>query len=178
MYKVKSIIEGAAPILFNKIGDMKGGMGKPTPEQEAAAAKLRVYRNNDGLFLPAVNLKRSLRFGASRGGLKIGRAGLEPSIRAAVFVEPNELPFGVDEPDFMLPSYVRIPPGRRGALVYKVRPGLNTGWTVAPVFQVLDDHIEPEKLRLALETAGLYIGLCDWRPEYGRFIVTEWEVEK
>lgn len=59
-----------------------------------------------------------------------------------------------------------------------MRPGLNSGWRVNPVFNVFDDRIEEDKLKIALESAGLLIGVCDWRPEYGRFIVKKWEVEK
>lgn len=178
MYKIFSTIEGIAPILFNRIVTLKGGRGKPTREQEEQAAKERVYRNTNGLYLPAVNLKRALRLGAVRATLKIGRASFEPFVRATVFIEPSELEFGKNEPDFFLPAYVRIPPGTRGALVYKVRPGLNAGWQVAPVFHVFDDRMEEEKLRIALETAGMLVGLCDWRPEYGRFVIKKWEVQK
>ncbi len=170
MYKVDSTIEGAAPILFDRFLGM--GLVKPTPEQEEEAAKQRVFRNSNGLYLPAVNLKRALRQGATRAGLKsTGRMGLEPYISAAVFIEPRELEFGKDEPDFMFGTWVRIPPGKKGALVWKVRPGLNPGWRVDSCLHVLDDRIASEKLRIALETAGLFIGVCDWRPEYGRFIV-------
>lgn len=176
MYKVDSTIEGAAPILFNRFLGM--GLVKPTLEQEEEAAKQRVYRNSNGLYLPANNLKRALRSGASRAGVKIGRMSLDPYISAAVFIEPRELEFGKDEPDFMFGAWVRIPPGKKGALVWKVRPGLNSGWQLNPLLHVLDDRIASEKLRIALETAGLFIGVCDWRPEYGRFIVKKWEVKK
>lgn len=176
MFKIKCTIEGVAPIRFNRITSLAGGMGKPTEEQEREEAKKRVYRNDDGLYLPAANLKRAVRQGALRAGLKMGRTSLEPYVNAAVFVEPSELAFGKDEPDFMFPAYVRIPPGKRGALVYKIRPGLNPGWQLHPLFTVIDDHITEDKLKAAVETTGLFIGLADGRPEYGRFIITDWEV--
>lgn len=179
MYQIDGTIEGVPPgILFNRIVSLKTGGTKPTPQQEEEAAKERVYRNDNGLYLPAYSLKRALRQGTSFDGLKLGRRYLEPYIRAAVFIEPSQLEFGKSEPDFMLPAYVRIPPGRRGALVYKVRPGLNGGWTLNFTFHILDDHIEDEKLRRALETTGLFIGVCDSRPEYGRFTIKEWRIRK
>jgi len=178
MYKIKSDIEGIAPVLFNRVVTLKGGRGKPTPEQEEEAAKERVYRNSNGLYLPAANLKRALRFGSIRATLKMGRASFEPYVRATVFIEPSELEFGKEEPDFFLHSYVRIPPGTRGALIYKVRPGLNAGWKVSLIFNVFDDRMEEDKLKIALESAGLLIGVCDWRPEYGRFVIKKWEVKK
>lgn len=178
MYKIEDIIEGVSPMLFNRVITLKGGTGRPTEEQEYEEAKKRVYRNDNGLYLPAQNLKRALRFGSTMAGLKMGRRGFEPYISAAVFIEPSELEFGKTEPDFFFPSYVRIPPGKKGALVFKVRPGLNPGWQLNSLLTVLDDHVEPDKIRIALETAGLFVGLCDWRPEYGRFIIKKWEVRK
>lgn len=178
MYQIATTIEGVSPIRFNRIVTLKSGLGKPTEDEEYETAKQRVYRNSNGLYLPSDNLKRSMRQGAFRAGLKVGRTGFEPYLRAAVFIEPSDLEFGKNEPDFMFPTYVRIPPGRRGALVFKVRPCLNPGWQLSPLLHVLDDHIEPEKLRIALETAGLFIGVCDGRPECGRFIVKKWEVKK
>lgn len=178
MYKVEIVLEGVAPIRFNRVVTLKGGGVRPTEEQEYEAAKERVYRNSSGLYLPALNLKRALRSGSGMAGLKMGRRSLEPYINAAVFIEPAELVFGKEVPDFFFPSYVRIPPGKKGALVFKVRPCLNLGWHLTPLLTVLDDHIDADNLRTALETTGLYVGLCDGRPEYGRFIVTKWEVKK
>jgi hypothetical protein len=175
VYKVQCTLEGISPIRFNRITTMETGMGKPTQSQEEEHAKLRVYRNASGLFLPALNLKRAIRQGALRAGLKMGRSGFEPYVNAAVFIEPLELEFGKEEPDFLYPAWVRIPPGKRGALVYKVRPGLNIGWQLSPVFTVLDDHIDNDKLKAAVETTGLFIGICDGRPEFGRFIIKVWD---
>lgn len=183
MYQVDTTIEGVSPIRFNRVITVKSKPRPPTEEEEYEIAKQRVYRNSNGLYLPALNLKRALRFGSNMVNLKMGVPGmltkrLEPFINAAVFIEPTELEFGKDEPDFMFPAYVRIPPGKRGALIFKVRPGLNSGWQLDPLLHVLDNHIEPDKLRMAMETTGFFIGLCDGRPEYGRFIVKKWEVRK
>ena len=38
----------------------------------------------------------------------------------------------------------------------------------------MEDAIPPEQVMEALEFAGVYCGLLDYRPEYGRFGV-EWE---
>ena len=53
----------------------------------------------------------------------------------------------------------------------KVRPSIPTGWEA--VFAIEFDESElPEKdLKEALVTSGTFIGLCDWRPTFGRFTV-------
>lgn len=178
MYGVEVDLEGVAPIMFNRIVSLKTGGRKPTEEQEYEAAKERAYRNGAGLYLPARNLKRAFRIGASMAGLKMGRRSIEPYINAAVFIEPAEITFNKENPDFFHPDWVRIPPGKKGALVFKVRPCLNLGWKISPRLTVMDDHIDADNLRIGMENAGLYVGLCDNRPEYGRFIVTKWEVIK
>lgn len=174
MYKVETLLEGVAPLRFNRFFVTE--IRVPTEAQEYATAKLRVHRNSNGIYVPALALKRALRFGASMANLKMGRRSLEPYINAAVFIEPVELELGKDEPDYYYPAYVRIPPGKRGALVFKVRPVINLGWELSPSFTILDDHLLPNLLRAALETTGLYVGLLDGRPEFGRFIVKEWSV--
>lgn len=57
----------------------------------------------------------------------------------------------------------------------RVRPRFEN-WTTAGSVTVFDDTITPEVLKLILEMAGAYCGLCDWRPSspsrpgpFGRF---------
>lgn len=176
MYKVESTLEGIAPLRFNRF--FLTNIRKPTPEQEYELARQRLYRNSNGIYVPSLALKRALRFGSTMGNLKMGRRALEPYINAAVFIEPPELELGKKEPDYFFEAYVRIPPGKKGALVFKVRPCMNVGWQLSPMFTVMDDHITEEMVRVALETAGIYVGLLDGRPEYGRFIVKKWKVKK
>jgi hypothetical protein len=36
--------------------------------------------------------------------------------------------------------------------------------------------MDTQQIRQALAEAGLLVGLCDWRPKYGRFLVTEFRL--
>jgi hypothetical protein len=176
MYKVESVLEGIAPLRFNRFFMTK--IHKPTLEQEYELARQRLYENSNGIYVPSFALKRALRFGSTMGNLKMGRRSLEPYINAGVFIEPLELELGKKDPDYNFEAYVRIPPGKKGAMVFKVRPCMNVGWQLSPIFTVMDDHILEDMVRMALETAGIYVGLLDGRPEYGRFIVKNWKVVK
>ena len=181
MYKIKYALKGIAPILFHRFtekaaSDVDSGAtgGKLTAEAKLAEAMDAVYRNGDGLYLPANNLEPCLVLGARKAGLKRGRASLAPFLEATVFCEEREMPFGVAEPDGIHEVRGRRPPKTGGAMIVR-RPMLKEGWQVSGHFLVMDDYQPPEQIRQALEAAGLFVGLCDWRPKYGRFIVEEFD---
>src|SRR3972149_1357860 len=106
MYKIKYALKGIAPILFHRFtekaaSDVDSGAtgGKLTAEAKLAEAMDAVYRNGEGLYLPANNLEPCLVLGARKAGLKRGRASLAPFLEATVFCEEREMPFGVSAPD-------------------------------------------------------------------------------
>ena len=184
MYQINATIEGIAPILFNRFTEeqqkametRKTG-GTRTVEGSKKEALTKVYRNKEGLFCPAANLKKSFLNGITKGNIKEGRGSARPYLEATVFIQPSEVPFGVKDADFIHEVTGRIPP-KTGARVVIRRPGLKEGWRLSFALQVVDDRRSPDSIQRGFEEAGLLIGLCDGRPEYGRFIVKDWEVIK
>lgn len=182
MYQIEGVIRGTAPILFNhwteaaERGVREGTTGgKFTDEQRLTEALAKCYyREGLGLILPPNNLKKCLVEGAMKAGLKEGRRGLAGFLEASVFVA-GDLCFGRDAPDDIHETMGRRPPRTGGACLIK-RPFLKEGWRLPFRFAVVDPRRNADQIRTALEEAGMLVGLCDWRPEYGRFIVTEWSV--
>ena len=182
MYEIKATIEGIAPILFNRfteeqqkaLEERKTGGTRTVAKSQAEALK-KVYRNGNGLYCPAANLKKSLLNGITKGNVKEGRGSARPYIEATVFIKPQEVEFGKKDPDFIHECTGRIPP-KTGARVVLRRPGLREGWELSFSMIVMDDRRSADQIRLGWEEAGLLVGLCDGRPEYGRFILKEWEV--
>ena len=41
---------------------------------------------------------------------------------------------------------------------------------------LLPKYITPKFLRVLVDGAGKYIGIADFRPSYGRFMVSHWHV--
>lgn len=85
---------------------------------------------------------------------------LEPSV-----IESGEIkPFG---------SMVNGNPssGKKSSKVYKVRPLIPSGWTTT--VHVVDalGKTDKDTIQGIFEVAGTLIGLSDWRPMYGRFVV-------
>lgn len=178
MYRINAHLKGVAPILFNRfidpsVLDKPSTGGTRTEQQRLDEAMLKVHRNGHGIYLPAWNLKCAIVEGSKKGNLKEGKKSVAPFIQATVF--PEDAPFGKDEPDEIHVSQGRVPP-RTGAAVLIRRPMLHAGWTLPVTINVVDDRRNPETLRTALEEAGTLVGLGSWRPEYGRFIVTDWQV--
>lgn len=54
--------------------------------------------------------------------------------------------------------------------VMRSRPMFPTGWWIEFDMEVDTDTISEEAMQKACEDAGRFIGLCDWRPKFGRFI--------
>lgn len=180
MQQVDVRIEGIVPILFHRYTEEAGkaGGGRLSVEEYRQKAREAVYRNGHGLFCPAANIKRAMRFGAGMANLKVGRRGADAYLNSLMFIDPREVLFGKDEPDFIHEAVGRIPPGPKGARVMIYRAGINEGWQLEFRIQVFDDALSLNLVKQSLETAGLMVGLCDYRPEYGRFQVIKWDQGK
>ena len=187
MYRIEVIVEGVAPILFSRWTDTSGletgaTGGRFTVEERHAEALEKVYADEAGLYFPSWNVKKCLLLGAQRAGLKEGRASMVPYLEATCFVSGQNgyaTPHFTDkhEPDFIHEVTGRRPPRTGGACLIK-RPALREGWLLPLTLQVVDDRRSPDHLRRALDEAGLLVGLGSWRPEYGRFLVREWDVRR
>ena len=98
MYRITGVIQGVAPILFNRMLEdeleptMTGKKGRVAVEARLEEAKQRLYRNASGLYLPGWSFKVCLIEGCKRSGLKVGRGSLVPYLEAAVFPD-KELQF-------------------------------------------------------------------------------------
>ncbi len=178
--EIKVELTGIAPLRFNRfiLESGPGGSAAKTDEALKADAEARCYRNDNGLFVPAEAVKKCLLNGITMGKIKEGKSSMLPFVKATVFIRPKEISLGVKTYDDMEKLVVRIPPGPKGARVPKYFCYLHEGWKLAFTFDVYDTRRDPGKLKLALDESGLLCGLLDGRPDYGRFQVTKWEINK
>lgn len=182
MYTINGVIKGDAPILFNKMVDssvLDSGVTGAQPTDAAgrlAEAELKVHRGANGdLVAPPWMFKRVLLDGARQSKLKVGKTSLYMLVNAYVFLN-TEPSFGVKDRDFIHEHVGRIPP-RTGKAAIIRRPALDTGWTLRFTLSVVNDSLPPSALKDALSVAGSLVGMGSWKPEYGRFVVTEWSVK-
>lgn len=180
MYTVKATIEGIAPILFNApsldmLNPPTGQRQKTDAERDEEAMK-RAYVNGHGLYLPAWNLKKAILQGFQALDLRVPGSKtkrLWRFVQPVLFLEPDQVLFGVDKPDFLHKC-----PGRNadGSATIVRRPALREGWHLTFNMRVLDDLVREQDLRQSVQTTGERVALGGWRPEYGRFVIRDWAV--
>lgn len=175
MYKLKARIEGVAPLLLNAVTVAQleaPASSRKTKEDRINEGWARVHRNDAGeAIVPRWTLKRCFLDGVKLGRIKDGRASAVGLLQPIVFFQ--DAVFGKD-PDELDEQWGRVPP-RTGPAVVVRRPKYRTGWALDLSIDVLEETVRPDLVHLGLEQAGLRAGLGAWRPEYGRFIVTEFE---
>lgn len=181
MYKLGGKLVGVVPILFNRFTEeaqdaltkRKGGI-KKTREQLIEEAPNKLYPSDNGLVcLPRVNLEASLVNGSKMAGQKHGRKALWRYLEAMVFGTDESFYFtDKTKPDGIDIRKGTNPNTRNAVMIY--RPYLDGGWELPFQLLVTNDIIPAEQVKDALEFAGLCVGLCDYRPKFGRFVV-EWE---
>jgi hypothetical protein len=175
MYGVDGALEGKATFLFNRFTE-KARPGKLRAEELLEEATRRVYRDPDtqALVLPGWNIKKCFMDGARLGDVKHGKKSIVPYLQALLIVE-GDGQFGRVDYDGLHICQGRIPP-RTGPMVTLYRPKLDPGWTLTFRLLIADTTIHPDTLRQIINFAGLLAGLGAWRPEYGRFLLTRFEV--
>lgn len=180
-YSVNVELLGSAPILFHrwnceavaeKSAAKKGSKAKKSDDIESY-----VYRNEKGeLCIPGTYLTGSICTAAKyfqdprsprKSAMDLFKAGVVPlTILAST---------GKKDWDFVDQRRVTI----QRAGITRCRPALNTGWKVEFDLQVLlPDYIRPELLLDVLNQAGRLVGLADFRPTYGRYQVSKFNVEQ
>jgi hypothetical protein len=184
-YTVSVQIEGTADLLLHawnveavaeKSAAKKGSAGKKTDNLESY-----VRRNSAGVIcLPSEYLRMSLVAAAKyrqdprsprKSAMDLYKAGivsmepLVPLINVA-----GEMPKVWDYEDAR-----RVQVQRNG--ITRIRPAFRAGWKATFLFGVLlSEYIPPTDLHDVISGAGKFVGLGDFRPTFGRFCITKYEI--
>lgn len=131
-----------------------------------------LYWDTDGPAIPADNIERCIRLGAQKS--RLGK-----DVVACVFCTLPAIPLKYDgpktrdqmyaDPRFVLRKGIVINKAR----IIRVRPMIPTGWSLEFELEFDATIINPKALMRAMVDAGSLIGLGDWRPKFGRFLVNE-----
>lgn len=178
-YRVETTIKGDADILFHrwnceaveaKAKAAKGSKAKKTDDIESY-----VYRNDDNeLCIPGEYLRGAI-IGASkfRQDPRSPRKSAMDLTKAAVISLTPLATTGVTDWDYE--HKCRVTVQRNG--ITRVRPALKAGWQATFILMVtLPEYVSTGMLLGLLTDAGRLIGLADFRPTYGRFQVTQFDV--
>ncbi len=179
-YVVTVSIEGAADLLFHRWNaeavDEKAKAAKGSKAKKTDNIESYVYRNDDGeLCLPGEYLRQAIIHAAKfRQDPRSPRKSAMDLFKAGVISLTALAPLGTDKWDYE--DRRRVVVQRNG--VNRTRPAMKTGWKADFEIMVnLPEYIPTSMLNEVVATAGRLIGVGDFRPTYGRFNVTGFQVQ-
>lgn len=134
------------------------------------------YNDKVGPYIPTDNLQACMIEGARKR--KLGKE-FESLVEVVI---PDEGPEGYvldyegpRKMDALWTHYFYLRKGARvgQSRVVRTRPRFPTGWSCTFEIEILDGGPQPEQVKQAFTDAGKLIGIGDWTPRYGRFVVDE-----
>lgn len=178
-FRIEVTICGDVDLLFHrwncesieaKAKAAKGSTTKKTDEVESY-----LYRNACGeICIPGEYLRQAIIAAAKfRQDPRSPRKSAMDLVKAAVVSLTPLASLGVTKWDYEHRCRVQI--HRNG--VTRVRPAICAGWTATFLLMVnLPEYVSSTMLHGLVSDAGRLIGIADFRPTYGRFQVTKFEV--
>lgn len=124
----------------------------------------------EGPVIPADNIERCVQLGAQKS--RLGK-----DVKAAAWCAEPEFRLEYDGPRdkekmFRDSRFVhRVCVVVDYARIIRIRPMIPTGWSLRFSMEYDETILNGKDLIKAIEDAGKYIGLGDWRPKFGRFVV-------
>lgn len=188
-YRVSVTVTGSSKILFHRWQsdsvDAKAAAAKGSKAKKTDDVESYVWRNEDGLIcLPGEYLRGSLidpRNGAAKyrqdprsprkSALDLYRASIISLTDLAPITKAN----GLQAEEWDSLDRRRVTVQRQG--VTRERPCFAEGWSATVIFMCQSpNYIPPIALHQALNDAGRLVGVADFRPSFGRFTVTNFEL--
>lgn len=178
-YTARVEITGTANLLFHRWSveavAEKGAAAKGSKAKKTDDLESYVWRTDDGqLALPGEYLRQAI-IGAGRykQDPRSPRKSAMDLLKAAVLAT-TELA-GLGQAKWDLVDSRRVTVQRNG--ITRQRPCLLKGWTARFDLEVLlPEYVTPDYLAALLVDAGRLIGVGDFRPTFGRFRVSRFEV--
>jgi len=178
-YVIHVVIQGTADIIFHrwnceeveaKSKAAKGSAGKKTDNIESY-----VWRNEEGeVCLPGEYVRQSVITAAKfKQDPRSPRKSAMDLYKAGVISLTNLSSFGVKDWDYLDRRRVTI---QRNAIT-RIRPAMRASWLGEFDFQIqLPEYIPPLSFIEVLNNAGKLVGVGDFRPSFGRFVVKQYAI--
>ncbi len=182
MYKVDIMLKSTAPLRMNKFNPeclTSPGGGKQSREQVIKyAEEKKVYKNGKGYYVPATAVKKAIVNGGKR--VKSGRRAASTDLLAIFQLPVLQIPLldskgkQYTKIDGLHEEAVRVPP-KTGAKAWGIWPMFDIGWKIKFTAEIWDDRFGENILKNSIIEAGIYAGLLDGRPDWGRFILDKFK---
>jgi len=132
-------------------------------------AETSLYKKQDGtIFQPANHFEAALVKAGANYKFE-GRKTFKDAIKGGVFITPNEIPHKNQEWEMDLQPVVI-----QRARIVRARPRFDK-WELDFEIECIDDRVSFKDLKEIMVYAGLYVGVGDMRPRYGRFEIIKFE---
>jgi hypothetical protein len=175
-YRMTVSVLGSAPLLFHAWNseaiDEKAKSAKGSKQKKTDDIETYVYRDQDGYIgIPGTNFVASICLAGKfmqdprsprKSALDLCKAGIVPLTIIAPF-QPL-----IQKWDYEDRRRVTI----QRAGITRTRPAMREGWRVT--FDLLintPEYLPPQTMMKLIGDAGRLVGVCDFRPTYGRFVV-------
>src|SRR3954463_12981382 len=178
-YVVKVEVEGTSSLLFHRWScddvEAKAKAAKGSAAKKTDNVESYVWRCEDGtLGIPGEYLRMAVVNAAKfRQDPRSPRKSAMDLYKAAIVPLTELASLGVVGWDFL--DRRRVMVQRNG--ITRERPGMQAGWSARFDLMVnLPEYVPPSSLNSVIGDAGRLIGLGDFRPTFGRFIVTSFDI--
>lgn len=181
-YTVSVSLTGAADMLFHRWSvesvEAKGKASKGSAAKKTDDVESYVWRDDRGrICLPGEYVRQSI-IGAAkfRQDPRSPRKSAQDLFKAGVVSLTTLAPLnnGIKEWEYL--DRRRVTVQRNG--ITRHRPAVVAGWTADFEFMVLTpEYINSRLLHEVLNMAGRLVGVADFRPTYGRFLVSKFQVK-
>jgi hypothetical protein len=171
---IEVTVTGTRPLLQNKFQDNEDGLPSKRGKKydDKIEAEKRLEKNEKNVICqPASHFESSMIRSATEFKFQ-GRKTYKDLFKAGVYIEPSLIPhksqrYQIDK------RAVTINRSR----ILRCRPRFDK-WELSFKIIVQDDRIDPLLVKQVLETAGRFHGVGDYRPKYGLFKVTKFNILK
>jgi len=178
-YRVAVELEGVCPLLFHRWNNesvaAKARAKKGSQEKKTDDIESFLYKDERGFVsIPGEYVRQSVIHASKyEQDPRSPRKSLMDLMKAALVSLTELASVGIKEPDFIDQRRVVI---QRSA-VTRSRPALKSGWKAKFMFQInLPEYLPANRINHILQQAGRIVGLADFRPSFGRFVVTSFEL--
>ena len=178
-YAVECTVQGVADLLFHRWNcdaiEAKAKAAKGSKEKKTDDIESYVFRDDDGfLCIPGEYFRQAMIHAAKfLQDPRSPRKSAMDLFKSAIFATTPLCSLGVKEWDYE--DRRRVMVMRAG--ITRIRPALQTGWKCTVIFQInLPEYVSQDLFLKILNDAGRLIGVGDFRPTFGRFAVTNFNV--
>ncbi len=181
-YTATVTLKGSADLLLHRWNceavEAKSNAAKNSKAKKTDDVESFVYRDTEGFIgVPGEYVRQAVIHAAKfrqdprsprKSAADLYKAGVVATTQLALF-GPKKL----KEWDYLHKCRVTIQ--RNG--ITRVRPAFLAGWEITlDLSVILPEYIKPNDLHDVLMQAGKLIGIADFRPTYGRFLITSFDV--